>query len=276
MSRTIVLFLVLIMAAATTLSARAAVKVERIEYKHGGAVFEGILAFDDAVTDKRPGILVCQEWWGINEYMESRARQLAELGYVAFALDMYGKGKATTDPNQAGQWSKGVFADYPAMRERAAAGLKVLAERPEVDASRLAAIGYCMGGTVALELARSGLKHTENLRAIVAFHSSTIAAKTPTDNANIKGSVLICHGQADTFVKPDEIPIFHKQMAEAKIDYQFVAYAGAVHAFTNPGADKFGIEGVKYDAKADRRSWALMQNLFREVFGGAPATSKKP
>jgi len=259
--------MVLIMAATFASGARGAIKVERIDYKQGDTVLEGILAYDDALKDKRPGILVCQEWWGVNEYMESRVKQLAELGYVAFALDMYGKGNSTTDPKQAGQWAAALSSTPGLMRERAAAGLKILAERPEVDQKRLATIGYCMGGTVALELARSGAKYTQNLKAVVAFHASTIAAKDPADNKNIKGAVLICHGAADTFVKPEQIENFHKQMAEAKIDYMFVTFADAVHAFTNPGADKVGMQGIKYNAKADKRSWEIMQMLFREVFG---------
>lgn len=246
----------------------AAIRVERIEYTQGGVVLQGILAYDDSVKDKRPGILVCQEWWGVNEYMEARVKMLAEAGYVAFALDMYGKGKVTKDPEQAGKWAGAMFADQAAMRERAAAGLKVLAERPEVDSTKLAATGYCMGGTVALELARSGLKHSEHLRAIVTFHSSTIAAKTPDDNKNIKGSVLVCNGAIDTFVRPEEIESFHKQMADAKVDYQFVSYAGAVHSFTNPNAASYGVPGVKHDEKADKRSWAAMKALFQEVFSG--------
>lgn len=265
-------FLMVFLMASTFASAvHAAIKVERIEYRHGDLVLQGILAYDDAAKGKRPGIAVCPEWWGVNDYMDSRVRQLAELGYVAFAIDMYGKGNATTDPKQAGQWSQSVMSNPQVLRDRAAAGLAVLAGRPEVDASKLAAIGYCMGGTVALELVRSGAKYTENLKAIVAFHASTIAAKDPADNKNIKGSVLICHGAADTFVKPEQIENFHKQMAEAKIDYQFVSYADAVHAFTNPGAGKFNVPGVQYNAKADKRSWDLMQSLFKEVFGASPA-----
>jgi dienelactone hydrolase len=160
------------------------------------------------------------------------------------------------------------------MRARAAAGLKVLAEHAKVDGTRLAAIGYCMGGTVALELARSGLPHTENLKAIVPFHASTIAAKNADDNKNIKGSILICHGQDDTFVKPEHIENFHKQMKDAGVDYEFASYSGAVHAFTNPDADAFGVPGVKYNEKADKRSWATMRNLLSEVFGKVRASKK--
>lgn len=247
-------------------AALAEIKVERITYKHGETTLEGVMAYDDAAKDKRPGVLVCHEWWGCNAYAEKRARMLAEQGYVAFALDMYGKGNTTTDAKQAAEWAGKATGNLQNMRERAALGLAVLADHSRTDSSRLAAIGYCMGGTVALELARSGMKHTENLRAIVAFHASNIAARTAEDNKNIKGSVLICHGQNDDFVKPEQITSFHKQMTEAGVDYQFISYAHAVHAFTNPDADKAGIAMVKYNERADRRSWAAMKDLFAEAF----------
>jgi dienelactone hydrolase len=261
-----------VLAATLSSAALAEIKVQHIEYSDGDIKLEGVLAYDDAATGKRPGVLVCHEWWGNNEYSESRARQLAELGYVAFALDMYGKGKSTTDAKQAGEWAGKLNSDPKAMRERAALGLAKLAEDSHTDASKLAVIGYCMGGTVALELARSGAKYTENLKAIVPFHASTIAAKNPADNHNIKGAVLVCHGQDDTFVKPEQITDFHKQLKEAGIDYEFISFAGAVHAFTNPGADKSNLPGVAYNEKADKRSWSAMKDLFNEVFGtGKPA-----
>ena len=263
-----------VLAATCSTAAFAEIKTEHIKYTSGQTTLEGVLAYDDAATDKRPGVLVCPEWWGRNEYADSRARQLAALGYVAFAIDMYGDGKTTTDPKQAGEWAGKVSSDPAEMRVRAAAGLKVLAEHAKVDDSKLAAIGYCMGGTVALELARSGQPHTENLRAIVPFHASTLAAKNPDDNKNIKGSILVCHGQDDAFVKPEQIENFHKQMKDAGIDYQFASYSGAVHAFTNPDADSFGVPGVKYNQKADKRSWTAMRNLLSEVFGKVKPAKK--
>ncbi len=256
-----------VLAATSSSAAFAEIKVEHVTYTSGETKLEGVLAYDDATTDKRPGVVVCPEWWGRNEYADSRAKQLAALGYVAFAIDMYGDGKTTTDPKQAGEWAGKVNSDQKEMRARAGAGLKVLAENSRVDNTKLAAIGYCMGGTVALELARSAQPHTENLKAIVAFHASTIAAKNADDNKNIKGSILICHGQDDTFVKPEQIESFHKQMKDAGIDYEFASYAGAVHAFSNPEADGFGVPGVKYNEKADHRSWSAMKDLFKEVFG---------
>lgn len=256
----------LVMTTAST--SRAAIKIERVEYTHGDVVLEGVLAYDDAVTGKRPGVLVCHEWWGNNDYSEARAKQVAELGYVAFALDMYGKGKKTKKGDEASAFAQALMSNPATMRERAALGLKQLAENSRVDSTKLAVIGYCMGGTIAMELARSGLAHTENLKAIVPFHASTVSAKegSEAEVKNIKGSVLVCHGAADNFVKPGELATFEKQMTDAKADYQILSLGGAVHAFTNPSADGSFSPMVKYDAKADQRSWAAMKALFAEVF----------
>lgn len=259
---------ILTMATFTSL-VHAKVVTQRIEYKDGETVLEGVLAYDDAVKggEKRPGILVCPEWWGCNSYAQKRAEMLAEQGYVAFAIDMYGKGKTTEDPKQAAAWAGEITKDPAALRARAAKGLEILVGSEKVDSARLGAIGYCMGGTVALELARSGLPNTEKLKAITAFHASTIAAKKPEDNKNIKGSVLICHGALDNFVQPDQIPAFEKQMDEAKIDFVLITYAGAKHAFTNPNADKHTGIGVAYNKLADERSWRHMTDFLKERFG---------
>lgn len=247
-------------------AASAAVKTERIEYQVNGQTFAGTLAYDDAVKDPRPGVLVCHEWWGNNAYSAKRAQMLAEMGYVAFALDMYGKDKTTSDPKQAGEWAGQISSDNKLFRQRAAAGLKVLAENSRTDKTRLAAIGYCMGGTVALELARSGLPHTENLRVVAPFHAGKLLAQNPDDNKSIKGTVLVLHGQDDTFVPDGDIDKFHAQMKSASVDYVFVAFAGAVHAFTNPDADSHKIPGVKYDKHADTRSWSMLADLLKEKF----------
>ena len=256
-----------------TTATLAAVKTEKVEYAIGDTKFVGLLAYDDAATAPRPGVLVCHEWWGNNAYAAKRATMLAELGYVAFALDMYGNGQTTIDPKVAGEWAGKMYADPAAARQRAAAGLKVLAQSKHTDPTRLAAIGYCMGGTVALELARSGLPHTEHLRAIVPFHASTIAAKNADDNKNIKGAVLVCHGVDDGFVQPQQITDFHAQMKAAAIDYEFLSLGNSVHSFTNPDADSFKIDGVKYNAAADRRSWSAMLALFTEAFAAKPAAA---
>lgn len=270
------------LAASMTVSsgALAEVKEKTVEYQYGGTTFVGFLAWDDTKASEakpQPGVIVCPEWWGNNEYTHSRARQLASLGYVAFAIDMYGKDSkgaamVTDDPKQAGEWLTDTMKDPAVLRGRAQAGLKALTDQKIVDGTRVAAIGYCMGGTVAIELARTGAE----LKGVVAFHASTVSAQVPADNKKIKATVLVCHGQDDGFVQPGELDTFHKQMKEAGIDYEVDAYAGAVHAFTNKDADKFNIPGVKYNAKADHRSWERMKSLFVEVLAAKTDGSIQP
>lgn len=244
--------------------ALAEIKTKEIEYKHGDVTLQGFLAYDDAVQGKRPGVIVFHEWWGMDNYARSRARQLAELGYVAFAADMYGRGVTADTAQQAGQLAGKLDSDRALLRERAAAGLNVLTDQPQTDASRLGAIGYCMGGKVALELARSGA----DLDAVVSFHGS-LGTPMPAKAGTFKPMVLIANGADDTFVSEEEKEKFYAEMNAAKVDFMFVDYAGAVHSFTNPGADKHGIPGVKYNEKADRRSWAGMRQVFDEAFGAA-------
>lgn len=243
------------------------VVTEMIRYEHEGVRLRGVLVYNREQQGRRPAILVCHEWWGLNDYAVRRARMLAELGYVAFALDMYGEDIQTDDPNRAAQLAGAVMGRSEVVRGRAAAGLAVLARHERVDATRLGVMGYCMGGTVSLELARSGLPHTENLRAVVVFHAGQLLSARPEDNRNIRGTVLICHGQDDAFVREGDIDRFHAQMKDAKIDYIFIAYAGAVHAFTNPDADKVGLPSVGYQRAADERSWRHMKDLFAERLG---------
>jgi dienelactone hydrolase len=252
---------------AVLLAARGAlaeVKTMVVEYKQGETVLSGVLAFDDAKKEKRPGVLVFHEWWGCNDNTKDKVVALAKLGYVAFAPDMYGKGKVTKDPKEASAWLGALFAEPGLMAARAQAGLKVLTDHPLCDAGKVAATGYCMGGTVALTLARTGA----DLQAVVAFHTSNLVAKDAAENKRIKGKVLVCNGADDDFVKPEEKAAFMKQMKEAGVDHQFIEYGGAVHAFTNPKADEFKIPSVGYNEAADRRSWGAMRALFEEVFGG--------
>jgi dienelactone hydrolase len=240
---------------------QAEVRSERIEYRHGNTLLEGYLAYDDSMTGRRPGVLVVHEWWGLNDYTKQRAEQLARLGYVAFALDMYGKGKVTTDSKMAGEWA-GIFRnDRPLCRARAAAGLEVLKARSQVDPVRIAAIGYCFGGMVVLEMARGGA----DLKGVVSFHGG-LATPNPADAHNIKGKVLVLHGADDSFESPAEITAFQDEMRHAKVDWQMVYFGGAVHGFTNPEAGKAGIKGVGYNEAADRRSWLAMRDFFDEVF----------
>jgi len=244
-----------------TTAAQAALKTELIDYRQGDTALEGYLAYDDSLTGKRPGVLVVHEWWGLNDYAKRRTEQLARLGFVAFALDMYGKGKTTLSAQEASMLAGPFRNDRAFGRARAAAGLDVLRKRPEVDPERLAAIGYCFGGTVALELARSGA----DLKGVASFHGG-LSTPHPEDARNIKGKVLVLHGADDTFESPAEIAAFQDEMRRAGVDWQMNIYGGAVHSFTNPDAGKAKIKGVAYDEKADRRSWQAMRAFFEEIF----------
>lgn len=238
-----------------------------IEYTLGGVTFRGVLIRDEARADeRRPGVLVCHEWWGLNDYARQRGRMLAELGYVAFCADLYGlddvgQPRVAATREQAQALVAPVYQDRAMMKARARAALDVLADQPTVDPERLAAIGYCFGGTVALELARSGAP----LVGTVSFHGNLL---TPDRGAErIAGAVLVCHGAADPMGGADMVQEFTAEMEGAGVDYQVVSYAGALHAFTNPAADAANIDGVGYDEAADRRSWQHMQVFFGEVFG---------
>lgn len=247
---------------------RAEVVTQELVTRDGDVSLVGFVAFDTRFEGKRPAVLVCHEWWGQNEFARRRVRQLAELGYVAMALDLYGDRKVVTTVPEAQALAGSVYAADPQtgrreiMRRRARLALDSLAAHERVDAERLAAIGYCMGGTTALELARSGA----SLRAVVAFHAGLSTPK-PEDAKNITGVVMVCNGFDDAMVSAEERAAFHREMTEAKVDYLFIEYGGAVHSFTNPDADSFKIPSVGYDARADRRSWEHMKSLLREAFG---------
>lgn len=241
--------------------ADAEVKTRRISYTHDGTTLEGHLAWDDSIKGKRPGVLVVHEWWGLNDYARKRAEQLAGMGYVAFALDMYGKGQVTSHPSQAGEWAGMIRKNTEKWRSRANAGLKVLLDQDLVDQENVAAIGYCFGGSTVLQMAFAG----EPLKGVVSFHG---ALPTPSedDTKAIEGSILVCHGAEDSFIPEESIVSFRKALEAAGVDYQLIYYGGARHAFTNPEAGTFGIENLQYNKAADRRSWKTMQDFFAEIF----------
>jgi dienelactone hydrolase len=252
---------------ALTVSLHARIVTRPVAYEHGGVKLQGYLAYDEAKASpagKAPGVLVIPEWWGLNDYPKSRAEQLAALGYVAFAADMYGAGVVTTDPARAGELA-GQFYGKPLMAERARAGLDQLLATGLVEASRVAAIGYCFGGATAQALAFSGAP----LAGIVSFHGSLIAPSADMA-ARTRAKLLVCHGAVDPFIKKEELDAFMKGVNDGKLDYQFVSYAGAIHAFTNPKADEVarsaGLQGIGYNAAADKRSWQHMQDFFAEIF----------
>lgn len=251
-------FVILILSIAV--SADAKIVSQAVTYNYEGKVFEGYLAYEDALEGKLPGILVVHEWWGLNDFVRSRVEKLAELGYVAFALDMYGKGIFTKDPAEAKELSSHLRGK-PIMRRRANAGLNALKANDRVDVSRIAAIGFCFGGTTVLELAYSGA----DIAGVVSFHGGLTAAK-PEDYNRIKAKILICHGAEDTFISADEIKAFHDALRLSEADWQMIYFGGAVHSFTNPAADQAGIQGIAYHRKADERSWKYMQVFFTEIF----------
>ena len=252
----------LLLAVFLSSSTFAAVQTKSIEYKAGDTTLKGVLAWDDAVSGKRPGVIVVHEWWGNNDYPRRRAQQLAELGYVGFAVDMYGDGKTTADAKQAAQWSDAVIQDRDALKARARAALETLQAQPLVDPQRVAAIGYCFGGLVVLEMARAGM----DLDGVVSFHG-TLATRTPAARGTVKARVLVLTGEADDFVPPQQVEAFRREMDEAGVTYDVKTYPDAQHAFTNPDADKAGLKSVKYDAKADRQSWEEMTRFLSEVLG---------
>jgi dienelactone hydrolase len=250
----------LVLTAALTGAAAAAVKTQDVAYEYNGAKLKGMLAYDDSATGKRPGVLVFHEWWGLDDYAKKRAEQLAGMGYVAFAADMYGEGKLAKHPEDAGKMAGEVRKNAEAWRGRAKAALAVLTSNDKVDADHLAAIGYCFGGSTALQLAYSGA----DLDAVATFHAA-LPIPTPEEAKAIKAKLLINNGADDSFIKPETIAAFKKALDAAKVDYQFVDYPGAVHSFTVPGADKHMLKGMAYNADADKKSWAAMTALFEQT-----------
>lgn len=233
-----------------------------INYKDGNVDLQGFLAYDDAkAASPQPGVLIVHEWWGHTDYVRSRAKQIAKLGYVAFALDMYGKGVKTDDPKKAGELAGQFYKDRNLMRSRAMAGLNALKQQKNVDPNRLAAIGYCFGGSTALELARGGAP----LAGVVSFHGG-LDFPTVEDNKNIKGKLLICTGADDPMIPPEKVNTFESQLRDAKVNFEINIYSGAVHAFTNPKADEHHIPGIAYNAQADGRSWYAMTGFLAEIF----------
>jgi dienelactone hydrolase len=237
------------------------IRTETVDYKHGETILEGFLAYDDQTPGKKPGVLIVHEWTGLGDYVKKRAVEVARLGTVAFAIDMYGKGIRPDNPRDAAARAAIYKNDRQLMRDRAAAGLRVLRNNPRVDPSRLAAIGYCFGGTTVLELARSGA----DLKGVVSFHGG-LDTPHPEDAKNIKAKVLILHGADDPFAPAKDVQALEDEMRKAGVDWQIVLYGGAVHSFTNPASGNDPSRGAAYNSEADRRSWEAMKLFFREIF----------
>ncbi len=246
------------------LAVQAAVVGKTVEYVADGVKMKGYMAYDDAIKGKRPGVLVVHEWWGLNDYARKRANMLAEAGYVALAVDMYGDGKTADHPKTAGEMAGAVNKNPPLARARFAAAQKFLGVQPMVKRGQIAALGYCFGGAVVLNMARAG----EPLKGVVSYHG-ILASDVPVKPGAIKAKVRVFTGEADPMVPPEHVEAFKTEMNNAKADWQLVSYPGVKHTFTNPDADvyaaKFGLP-LKYDAHADHSSWAHTLDFLKSVF----------
>jgi dienelactone hydrolase len=254
----------LLLMVSVVISAYADIKGEPVEYTAGDVVLKGYLAYDDGMKDKRPGVLVVHEWWGHNEYARKRARMLATLGYTALAVDMYGDGKQAAHPDDAGKFAGEVMQNMETAKARFMAAMDVLKKHKTVDPKHIAAIGYCFGGGVVLQMARLGL----DIDGVASFHGS-LSTSQPAQPGAIKAKILVCHGADDPFIPQQQVDQFQEEMKKAKADFQFISYPGATHSFTNPDADAYGKQfgmPIAYNAKADGQSWEDMQKFFKTIF----------
>ncbi|MGE5239320.1 MAG: dienelactone hydrolase family protein [Chloroflexota bacterium] len=267
MRRLLIAALVCGLVALSLNTALAAPKVvgKAVEYKADGVVMKGYLAYDERMQGKRPGVIVVHEWWGLNEYAKKRARMLAQLGYTALAVDMYGDGKTAAHPDDAGKFSSEVMKNFDLGKARFNAAMDFLKQQPTVDPSRIAAIGYCFGGAVVLNMARQGA----DLRGVVSFHGNLSAVK-PAEPGSVKAKVLVFNGADDPMTTADQIAAFKAEMKKAGVDYKFVNFPGAKHSFTNPEADeyakRFNFSALAYNAEADKKSWAEMKKFLKAIF----------
>ncbi|HXY55892.1 MAG TPA: dienelactone hydrolase family protein [Nitrospirota bacterium] len=240
------------------------IKGETVEYTADGVTLKGYLAYDEHVKGKRPGVLVVHEWWGLNDYARKRARMLAELGYTALAVDMYGNGKTATHPDDAGKFSSETMKNFDAAKARFLAAEDFLKKQPTVDPERIAAIGYCFGGGVVLNMARQG----DDLKGVASFHGSLMAVR-PAGPGEIKAKIRVYTGADDKFVPAEAIEGFKKEMTDANADVKIVSYPGAVHSFTNPDATALGKKfnlPLAYNATADKESWEDMKKFLSDIF----------
>lgn len=244
--------------------AEAAIIEKNVEYSAQGVVLKGFLAYDDKIQEKRPGILVVHEWWGLNDYARKRAQMLARLGYTALAVDMYGDGKQALHPDDAGKFSSEIMKNFDVGKARFLAAEEFLKNQPTVDPSRIGAIGYCFGGGVVLNMARQGA----DLAAVASFHGNLQAVK-PAEPGMVKAKIRVYTGGSDKLVPPDAVEAFKKEMTDAKADYKVIVYPEALHSFTSREATELGKKfnlPMAYNKKADRESWQDMRKFFDTVF----------
>ena len=243
--------------------ARAEIKSQEIEYKVGATTLQGFLAYDDALKGKHPGVLVIHEWWGHNQHARNQALRLAKAGYVGFALDMYGKGKLATHPKDAMAFSEEATKDPAVVAARFNAALDVLKQQPQVNPEKIGAIGYCFGGGVALNMVRAGA----DLKAVATFHGALKPAGALAEKGKVKPKILVMTGGADPFVPKEQVDALKKEMKDAGAKLEVITYPGAKHAFTNPDADKAGMEQLAYNADADKKSWDAMLKFMKPALG---------
>ena len=235
-----------------------------VTYSSNGKTLKGFLAYDSTKAGKMPGIVVVPEWWGLTRYPKHRAEMLAKLGYVAFAIDMYGDGKVADNPKDAGEFAAASMKDMNDAQARFDAGVEYLKKQPETDSTKIAAIGYCYGGTVVLRMALRG----DNLDGVVSFHGGLPTEKV-NNPENVKAKILVCNGTADKSNPEDKVDAFNKALSDGGINYILINYPGATHSFTNPAADSLGKKfnfPIAYDKVADEKSWQDMRNFFNKIF----------
>ena len=255
--------IVIMLTLIATLTSLAGVTGKEITYTADSTTLKGYLAWNDKFSGKRPAVIVVPEWWGNNDYPRKRAEMLAGLGYVAFAVDMYGDGKIADNPTEAGALAQSVMKNPDVMKARFLSALETLKNDPHVDASRIGAIGYCFGGGVVLGMARMGT----DLKSVVSFHGS-LATQNPAKKGEVKPTILVCHGGADKFISADDVKKFKEEMKSADVKFKFVQYPGATHAFTNPAATEIGKKfnmPIEYNKTADKESWAEMRKWFKST-----------
>ena len=247
----------------STVSVTPDIKEDSVSYSINGKNYIGYIDYDANKEGARPAILVVHEWWGLTDYPRSRAKKLAELGYIAMAVDMYGDGKIGNDPKAAQDLATPFYKDPTLAKTRLDAAIKELKTYPQTDSSKMAAIGYCYGGFIVLNAAKLGA----DLDGVVSFHGDL--SGVPVNKDSLKAKVLVCHGEADKFVTPDQVASFKKSMDSAGVEYTFKSYPNATHAFTNPGATEIGKKfnmPIEYNAAADSASWNDMKDFFKKIF----------
>jgi dienelactone hydrolase len=247
----------------STFPAIAEIKGEEVQYSDNGTTLKGYLAYDDSIKGKRPGVLVVHEWWGLNDYARKRANMLAELGYTALAIDMYGNGEQANHPDKAAELSGNVMKNLPDAQKRFEAGMNVLKKQSTVDPQHIAAIGYCFGGGVVLTMALRGV----DLDGVASFHG--ILPTAVPENADIKSKIIVFQGAKDAFVKDEQVEKFKKAMDSANADYEIIIYSNAKHSFTNPKANDYGKKfdlPLEYNAEADQKSWDRTKEFLKTVF----------